>query len=107
MRFHLDEHVAHAVAAGLRRRGIDVTTTVDAGLLSRPDEEHLEFARRERRVIVTQDSDFLHFAANAMNHFGVVYYPHDKRSIGDVVRHITLMHDVLADDEMVGRLEFL
>jgi len=29
IRFHLDEHVAHAVADGLRRLGIDVTTTTD------------------------------------------------------------------------------
>lgn len=27
IRFHLDEHVAHAVADGLRRLGMDVTTT--------------------------------------------------------------------------------
>jgi hypothetical protein len=31
LRFHLDEHVSPAVAEGLRRRGIDVTTTLDAG----------------------------------------------------------------------------
>jgi hypothetical protein len=31
--FHLDEHVAPAVADGLRRRSIDVSTTVDAGLV--------------------------------------------------------------------------
>jgi hypothetical protein len=47
MRFHLDEHVAHAIAAGLRRRGIDVTTTTDAALLSAPDEDHIAFAKRE------------------------------------------------------------
>lgn len=41
MRFHLDEHVAHAIAHGLRRRGIDVTTTVETGLLSAPDDDHL------------------------------------------------------------------
>ena len=35
MRFHLDEHVPHAIAEGLRRRGIDVTTTVEAGLRMR------------------------------------------------------------------------
>jgi hypothetical protein len=52
MRFHLDEHVAHAIAAGLRRRGIDVTTTVDADLLSAPDEDHMDFSNREGRVIV-------------------------------------------------------
>jgi hypothetical protein len=33
IRFHLDEHVDHAVADGLRRRGIAVTTTADADLL--------------------------------------------------------------------------
>jgi hypothetical protein len=27
IKFHLDEHVSGAIAAGLRRRGIDVTTT--------------------------------------------------------------------------------
>ena len=26
--FHLDEHIHPAIAAGLRRRGIDVTTTI-------------------------------------------------------------------------------
>jgi hypothetical protein len=33
MKFHTDEHVSEAVALGLRRRGLDVTTTVQAGLL--------------------------------------------------------------------------
>jgi hypothetical protein len=32
IRFHLDENVDRAIALGLRRRAIDVTTTKDAGL---------------------------------------------------------------------------
>jgi hypothetical protein len=36
--FHLHEHVADAVAQGLRLRGIDVTTTADASLRVDPDE---------------------------------------------------------------------
>ena len=107
MRFHLDEHVAHAVAAGLRRRGIDVTTTHDAGLLSAPDDEHLTFAKRERRVIVTQDADFLRHAAVEPMHFGIAYYPQGKRTFGEIIRHLVLMHDALAEDEMQGRVEFL
>ncbi len=59
MRFHLDEHVDHAVAHGLRQRGIDVTTTTDAGLLGVSDEHHLEHALAASRVIFTQDADFL------------------------------------------------
>lgn len=107
MRFHLDEHVASAIAAGLRRRGIDVTTTIDAGLLSAPDEDHLAFAKRERRVIVTHDADFLRNAVRDSTHFDVAFLPQAKRSFGEIIRHLVLMHDVLADDEMRGRVEYL
>jgi predicted nuclease of predicted toxin-antitoxin system len=107
MRFHLDEHVAHAIAEGLRRRGIDVSTTVEAGLLSAPDEDHLAFALRERRVIYTQDADFLRNTASDSSHFGVVYCPHGKRSFGEVIRFLALMHDVMAENEMRGRVEYL
>lgn len=37
IRLHLDEHVDHEIATGLRTRGIDVTTTTDAGLLGADD----------------------------------------------------------------------
>jgi len=32
VRFHLNEHVAFAVAAALRKHGIEVTTTGEVGL---------------------------------------------------------------------------
>lgn len=107
MRFHLDEHIANAIADGLRRRGIDVTTTADARLLSAPDERHIAFAKAGGRVIVTNDIDFLRYAAVESEHFGIVYCPQGERTIGEVVRHLTLMHDVLTDDEMRGRIEYL
>ena len=59
IRFHLDEHVHPAIAAGLRRRGIDVTTTAEAGLIGRDDIDHVTFALAEGRVVYTNDSDFL------------------------------------------------
>ena len=34
IRFHLDENVSNAIAEGLRRRGIDVTTTSETGLIA-------------------------------------------------------------------------
>ncbi|WP_289500441.1 hypothetical protein [Gloeocapsopsis sp. IPPAS B-1203] len=33
IKFHLDENVSHAVAEGLCRRGIDLTTTPEAALI--------------------------------------------------------------------------
>ena len=53
IRYHLDENVNHAIAHGLRLRGIDVTTATDAELLRATDEEHLAFAARTGRVLVT------------------------------------------------------
>jgi hypothetical protein len=50
IRYDLDEHVDPAVAEGLRRRGIDATTTVGAGLTGATDEEQLGFATADRRV---------------------------------------------------------
>jgi predicted nuclease of predicted toxin-antitoxin system len=107
MRFHLDEHVDHAIAHGLRLRGIDVTTTNDANLLSAPDELHWEFARRESRVIFTNDAGFLSLANNRVDHPGIAYCSRTARSIGYIVRHLCLMHDCLDGHEMVGRIEYL
>jgi len=59
IRFHLDENVSNSIADSLRRRGIDVTTTPEEGLISALDEEQLAFAISQKRVIFTQDADFL------------------------------------------------
>lgn len=53
IRYYLDEHIAEAVAKGLRRRGVDVRTLTEAGMLGASDEEHFAFAREEERTIVT------------------------------------------------------
>lgn len=45
IRFHLDEHVDPDIARALRRHGIDVTTTVEAGLRTRSDPAQLTFIR--------------------------------------------------------------
>jgi hypothetical protein len=73
MKFHTDEHIPRAVTLGLKRRGIDVTATSDANLLGRSDEEHLTYCRREGRVMVTHDPDFLRLAASAPDHAGIAY----------------------------------
>ena len=51
IRFQLDEHIPHAVAEGRRRRGIDVLTANEAGLLGSPDVEHL--ARSYDELVIT------------------------------------------------------
>jgi hypothetical protein len=107
IRFHLDENVSGAVALALRRRGVDVTTAFEAGLLGADDAEHLNFGRRESRVIVTHDDDFTRLHADGTDHAGICYCPKDKHSIGDLVRLLTLIHEYFSDAEMDGHLEYL
>ncbi len=73
IRFHLDENANNAIADGLRRRRIDVTTTTQSGLISASDEDQLRFARSQGRVIFTQDSDFLKLHNAGVEHCGIVY----------------------------------
>lgn len=63
VRYYVDEHVGKAVVQGLRQRGVDVITVVEAGMLSATDEAQLAFALKAGRVIFTQDGDFLRLAA--------------------------------------------
>ncbi len=106
IRFHLDENVDHAIAHGLRLRGLDVTTATDSDLIAAADLEHITFALAENRTIFTQDQDFLrHHAAGDM-HAGIVYSRQGARSIGEIVRHLHFLSDCLEPPDMRGQLEF-
>lgn len=106
VKFYLDEHVHPAVAAGLRRRGVDVLTTQEASMLSATDEEHLVLAAREGRVIFTQDEDFLRLHARDESHGGIVYV-RQRTPVGYIVRGLILIHEALSAEEMKNRVEFL
>src|SRR5438045_765221 len=107
IRFHLDEHVPHAVAEALRRLGIDVTTSTDAGLLGADDLEHFSFGFPEVRVIFTEDDDFLALAAQGMAHAGLAYCRQNTRSIGQIARGLELIWEIYEPDEMRNRVEFI
>lgn len=106
VRYFADEHIAQAVVNGLQRRGVDVVTVADAGLLGADDEDLLPFARAEQRLIVTQDRDFLRIAAQTRDHFGIAYAP-QGRSIGEMVRTLDLLAQVSTAEEMRGRVEYI
>lgn len=106
IRFHLDEHVDPAIATALRRAGIDVTTTNEAGLRTQDDEAHLRFARAGGRVIVTRDQDFLGLANTASDHSGIVFYTANQ-SIREIIEGLILIYEVMLPGEMAGHVEYL
>lgn len=105
--YHLDEHVPTAVADGLRRRGIDASTTVEAGLRSATDEAHLAYARAQGRVMVTCDRDFLALASQGLSHAGIVYYPYGRYPVGEVIRRLVQLWEQYSAEDMLNRVEFL
>jgi predicted nuclease of predicted toxin-antitoxin system len=107
IRFHLDECCDNAVALGLRRRGIDVTTTPEVGLRKCSDSDQLSHARVESRILVTHDADLLRIHAEGTSHAGIVYRANDTLSIGELIRALVLVWEVYEPSEMANRVEYL
>jgi predicted nuclease of predicted toxin-antitoxin system len=73
LKFLLDENIGRMVAEGLRKEGLDVQSVVERapGL---GDAAILEWAVKERRVVVTLDKDFGRLVfLQARRHVGVIF----------------------------------
>ena len=107
IRFHLDENVSNAIAEGLRRRGIEVTTTSEVELISVSDEDQLAFANSQKRVLVTHDHDFVALHQTGITHSGIAYCSKNRRSIGEIIGILSLIWELLEPEEMQNHIEFL
>jgi hypothetical protein len=107
LEFQLDEHIDSAIANGLRRAGIGVVTTAEAGLLGASDIEQLAHALSARRVLVTHDQGFTRLHHQGLPHSGIAYSKHGSRTIRQIVDALILLDEVYDPEEMVGRLEYL
>ena len=107
LRFHLDENVNPAIAEALRQQGIDVTTTIEAGLRGADDQAHIAYAWHERRVIVTHDDDFLRWHSRGVPHAGLAYCHLKSRNLNQIAEMLVLMHEFLTQEEMIGQVQFL
>jgi hypothetical protein len=88
VRFLLDEHIDHAIAAALRLRSYDVLTLAEANLLSADDFQRiLPFALSDTRVIVTRDADFLVMHGRGDAHAGIVHWHGRKRNVKEAIHY--------------------
>jgi hypothetical protein len=106
VRYYLDEHVDLDVARALRRRGVDVVTAQEAGQRATDDEILLRTATADSRVFVSQDADVLRLISQGEPHAGIAYAPQGT-PVGDLIRGLMLIYDVLGAEEMVGWVEFV
>jgi hypothetical protein len=102
----MDEQVPSAVTAGLRLRGVDVLTVQEAVMVGATDQDQLAFAARQGRVLFTHDADFLHLHTAGTSHAGIAYAP-QQMPVGQIVRGLMLIYQVLEPADMRNHVEFL
>ncbi len=113
IRLYIDEDAAdHAVVKGLRDRGIDVLTALEAGMSSATDEEQLAFAVAQDRTLYTLNvGDFCRLHADSLaagtDHAGILVIPRQRYSIGEKIRCVIGHIDSVSAEEMRNRLDFL
>ena len=59
MKFLLDLNIAASVASFLQRNHYDVSELRKKNLLKLPDKDVVELAKKEKRIILTHDKDFV------------------------------------------------
>jgi Domain of unknown function (DUF5615) len=107
IRFYLDQHQSHALAAGLRARGIDVLMAQEAGRCGDSDADQLAFATAEGRVMVTFDPDFLTLHGAGTPHAGIAWCPATKYGVGQLIDALVLVYGAMTPDEMMNHVEYL
>jgi hypothetical protein len=100
-----------AIIEGLKREGINVQSTKEAGNLGAKDEEQFEYANTQKACIFTHDDDFLKIAAKwhkeGREHYGVIYISQQRAHIGHCIKRIKLLWDKLSSEDMKNHIEFL
>lgn len=96
----------------LKARNVDVLTVADAGMFHRSDEEQLDWAKQNGRVIFsfnTRDFYRLHttLVSKGLSHAGIILAPQQRYGIGDLMRGVLRLINTKSSEEMQGQLEFL
>jgi len=111
IKIYTDESVRIVVAEGLKRRGVDAFSARDVGNLGLSDEEQLIYARNNKVVLFTHDSDFLRLAVKwiekGKTHYGVIYSHQKDYGIGECIRRLKLLTIILTAEDMINHIEFL
>lgn len=105
IKFYFDEHIPRAVTDALQQQGLDILTVQAANRQGLPDEEQLDFATQENRVMVTMDSDYIALAVQGISHAGIAFVTSDT-SIGDLINNLILLHGVMTPEEMENNVEY-
>ena len=113
LRLYLDEDsMRMALVEALRARGVEVVTALDGGMVERRDEDHLEYATAQGRVLYSynvRDYYRLHtaFLREGKAHAGIILGRQQYYSVGEQMRRLLKLIATISAEEMQNRVEFL
>lgn len=111
MRLYTNESASVAIAEGLKRRGVEALSARDAGNLGLTDEQQLAYAQALNMVLFTHDEDFLKIAherqATGQSHSGIIYVHQQKLNLGEIIRRLKLITELLTENDFLNHIEFL
>ncbi len=113
IRLYIDEDaMARAFVSGLRARNVDLKTVFEEGMLGQSDEAQLEYATQQGRVIYTFNVGHfcqLHteFIAQGKNHAGIIVVYRQRYSIGEQIRRVINLIQIISAEEMKNNIQFL
>jgi hypothetical protein len=96
-----------AIAKQLRRRGIEVVTVLDLGLLGDKDINHLARAAEMGYVLCTYDADYIQLASGGTQHTGIIFGQAEKHLVGEWVKGLELIYGVYTAEDMRNCVEYL
>ena len=110
---YLDEDsMDQDLVRALRARGVDIVTALEAGMIERADEDHLNWATSQNRVVYSFNvGDFYHlhmsFLAQGRPHAGMILAVQQRFSVGEQLRRLLRLVAARSSDDMRNHVEFL
>ncbi len=109
--FMMDQHVPGAISRALTARGVNVLAAFEDKAHLLADEDLLQRATDLKRVLVTQNDDFLVIAhdwqATGRNFTGLIYCHQLNITIGAAIEDLELLAGCGSPDEFNNRIEFI
>ncbi len=101
-----------ALVRGLRARGVGVITALDAEMIEKPDQDHLDYATTQGRVLCSfniRDFRQLHeqYRLRGETHAGIILVPQQRYPLGEQMRRLLKLVATESAESMRDRVEFL
>jgi|SRR3989338_4033349 len=105
IKFLSDENISPALIKATRKKGFDVKDIKEEKMFGTGDEEILNMANKENRIVISHDKDFANLINNRLlPHKGVILLRFINQSPDNVIKHFISLLDSKIKDRFKNNL---